>query len=369
MKATLTVILLVFAWVLLAGVPAFAQGKRTFYTISQLSQEGVQMTAMPLPDRPREIADTSYTIYKGASVDLRVYYVHGAQYHPTFNPNPTGVYLNGQEFVFYCAEEKSFRQHTSNFLDVKEFDYLGRRFLMMINFREDCHGIDCEYRCYNVFELTDPNNIVQFSFSSIYEGLETFGEFNNDGQIDYARVSAKEDLDEEGARDHFNITAFTFPKGEKEGRQLLNGDKQAYYLTVRGEEQATSFEVVQADWFFPVKDSTGQTAARTPYFPPYKKFDPFHKFLFNPEGLRVEKRQFSLVVDKFGDVDAAQRFAEEMQRDQYRDVFVLIDQYGGDIAFQVLIGNFRSKQQAVALQDNLRKKGYQPRLLDFDDTY
>ncbi len=311
-------------------------GKGDVYSLQKLSQEAVSVTSLPEVAGFEEASDTSYTIYKNCSVPVKTYFVNGAQYDNIFNPNPTGLYINGQHFVYYCGIEMSIRQNYSNVLDIKEFVFLGKSYLMIINFREDCHGDNCRYRCYNVFDISDPDKVTQVSFSSIYEGIASFGEFNSDGVIDFVRVAPKPSGEESaGGMENYLLTAYTIPR--KLAKQLTNQKGHAYYLYVQGDEEAKQFEVLQADWFFPMKDTTGNIAPAKSYFAPYISFDPLYRYLYSPEGVRIEKNRWSVYVSDYGDLEAAQEYCRRVKGDRLGEPYIMIDQYSGDIKFQVFV--------------------------------
>ena len=339
------------------------------YSLSKLSQEPVNITRTPLPDRPKEVGDTTFTIYKNSSVDFKTYFVHGEQYDNIFNPNPTGLYLNGQHFNYFCGLERSIKQYFSNILDAFEFTYLGKNYLVIINFREDCMGEGCRYRCYNLFELSG-RRIKQISFSSIFEGKDTFGDFNSDGILDFVRIAPKVTSDTKRGEliDTYLLTAYTVKRGRPD--QLVNADKSAYYLFVKGDEFAESFQVLQADWFFSVKDTSGTTAEPTSYFAPYISFDPLFRYLYNPEGIRMEKNRYSVHIKDLLDLEASQDFCREMRSKGYDDMYIMIDQYSQEISFQVLFGNFVSKDRAQKMLGELNKAGIKTvGIADFKNGY
>ena len=91
---------------------------------------------------PQEIwGDTTFTIYGGLTVPFKHYFVHGPQYDNIFNPSPTGMYINGQHFLYYCSIEKAVRQNFNNILQFYEFKYLGKFYLLLISFQENCLGL------------------------------------------------------------------------------------------------------------------------------------------------------------------------------------------------------------------------------------
>ena len=71
---------------------------------------------------------------------------------------------------------------------------------------------------------------------------------------------------------------------------------------------AQSFQVLKADWFFEVKDTSGNTAPSTSYFAPYISFDPLFRYLYNPEGIRIEKNRWSVHIKDLKDLESAQGF-------------------------------------------------------------
>lgn len=339
------------------------------YTLSKLSQEPVKITRSPLPDLPKEIGDTTFTIYKNSSVPIKTYFVHGEQYDNIFNPNPTGIYLGDQHFNYYCGLERSIKQYFSNILEIFEFSYLGNNYLMIINFREDCMGDGCRYRCYNLFDLSG-RRIRQISFSSIFEGTDTFGDFNSDGQLDFVRVAPKATKDSKRGEliDTYLFTAYTLNRGKPS--QLMNKEKSAYYIFGKGDETAQSFQVVQADWFFTLKDTTGNVAPNTSYFAPYISFDPLYRYLYNPEGIRIEKNRWSVHIKNLRDLEAAQDYCREMSSKDYNEMYIMIDQYSNEISYQVLFGNFVSKDRADKTEKNLNKDGIDTKgIADFQNGY
>lgn len=339
------------------------------YSLAKLSQEPVKITRSPLPDIPKEIGDTTFTIYKNSSVPIKTYFVHGEQYDNIFNPNPTGLYLGKQHFNYYCGLERSIKQYFSNILEIFEFSYLGNNYLMIINFREDCMGDGCRYRCYNLFDLSG-RRIRQISFSSVFEGTNTFGDFNSDGQLDFVRVAPKATKDSKRGEliDTYLLTAYTLNRGKPS--QLVNKEKSAYYIFAKGDEMAEKFQVIQADWFFTLKDTTGKVAPNTSYFAPYISFDPLYRYLYNPEGIRIEKNRWSVHVKNLRDLEAAQDFCREMSSKSYNEMYIMIDQYSNEISYQVLFGNFVSKDRADKMEKSLNKEGIGTKgLADFQNGY
>ncbi|MCS7005596.1 MAG: SPOR domain-containing protein [Cytophagales bacterium] len=346
--------------------------KLTLYSFDKLSQEPVKITANPLPVDSKEVGDTSFTVYGGGTVDFALYFVHGDQYDNIFNPNPTGIVINGKYFNFYCTQELSFKQHVNMLLDAKEFTYLGKTYLVTISLWENCKDETCRYRCYNVFDITDKNDIKQYSFNSIFEGMASFGEFNSDGIIDFIRAAPKvpDNLtvtDADLARQYYLITAYTFLEGRIV--QLANQSKSYYYIQAKGDEEVQQFQVLAADWFFPLKDSAGRQIEPKSYFPPYISFDPQQSYLFDSEGFRIEKNRWSVLVKKMSDIDGAKDLCAELSKHEFRDVYILPDQYSGKISYQVLVGNYQSKDMALDAQDMLKNIGIMGELFDLKVGY
>lgn len=341
------------------------------YTFGALASEKPKITATLSPSVTKFNADTVFTIYSGGVTDFKLYFVEGEQYDNIFNPNPTGIYMNGKEFFFYCNLEKSIRQNFNNILEIYEFQMRERKYLMLINFREDCLGDGCVYRCYNVFDITEPNRIRQTSFSSVFQGIDTFGDFDGNAAtpLDFVRVAPKphESYQKGDPIERYLVTAYTIRKSSV--RQLKTKAQQPHYLYIMADDELiSSFRVVQADWFFSLKDTTGKVAPSTTYFAPYISFDPLYKHLYSPNGVRIEKNRWSVYVTNMGDLEAAQEYCRRIQQN-FEEVYIMIDQYSGDISFQVFVGNFMSKDLARDYQKKLRNVGIQGQVRDLRAAY
>jgi len=341
------------------------------YTVAELAQEAITVSARPSPQLGREAGDTTLTPYVGGSVDVVHYFVNGEQYHNILNPNPTGVYINGKEFLYYCGIERGSRKNINNFLDVYEFTYLSRKYLCFMNFREDCILKGCRFRCFNIFDITDPENIIPYSFASIFDQAESLGDFNNDGAIDFVRAAPKipEKLSpKDPTRDNYAIlTAYTL-QGERIDQ--LKKEGSAYYIWARGvDESLSSFDVLQGDWFFPLKDTTGNVAEAVPYFPPYISFDPAHKFFYNPKGYRVEKRGWVVHIADYHELDGAIDYCDELIAQGVEDLVIYIDQYNRDLTFKVFGGNYWSKEKTEGLQQKLKENLIESKLIKVDDMW
>jgi len=317
------------------------------YSFIKLVQSKIERTQNPAAVAPKMSGDTTYTIFKNCSVEMRLYFVDGEGFNNLFNPNPTGVYLNGQHFNFFCDPDRSFKQYVSNFLDMYEFKFLDRTYLCFLNYREDCIGEGCRYRCYNVFDITNPDQIVQTSFSSIFEGDATFGDFNSDGILDFIRAAPKvpDDLKDKGDLErYYMITAYSFSRGKTV--QLRNDKGEASYIWAEGDNEAQTFVVMQHDWVINLNDPEGNPMLSVPYFDTYISFDPLESNLYKPDGARVIKNKWSLFVKEFSDIDGAIKFCDELESRKFNDVLVMTDQYGNRILFKVMVGNFMTKEQA-----------------------
>lgn len=350
----------------------FAQVKGETYTVEKLSQESVRVLSSPVPAEPIEKGDTSFTKFTGASVEIRQYFVNGDKYDNVFNPNPTGVFINGQHFLFYCEMEMSVRQSVNMLLDIKEFEFLGKRYIMMLNFRENCVGAGCRYRCYNLFDVTDPKKVVQLSFSSFYEGMASFGEFNNDGVLDFLRIAPKPPQGQPASEDtnYYLISAYSVVNGKPV--QLKSKNNNYHYLYVRGEEgdeEIKHFEILKADWFFSVKDTSGKAAEATSMSVDYISFDPRYRNLYEPSGILVEKNNFALHVIDVQDLEAAQDYCQRLADQGFEHTYIMVDQYSGAIKYQVLIGNFVNKEAAIQQQKLLAQTGTKGRVMDFKTEY
>lgn len=334
-------------------------GQAQDYTFAKISQQPVRISQRPQATGIEEIEDTTYTIYANASVPFKLYFVHGEEYHHILNPNPMGLRINGQSFNFFCSVEMSKEISTSMFLDIYEFEYLGRKYLNFFSFREDCMLKGCRYRCFNVFDITDPDDVKAYSFASIFGDVSTFGDFNSDGIIDFVRTVPKpaSELDEKQKENpdlYCLTTVYTMQKGEIE---QLKKEGSAYYIFLESSDQEiSSFNVVEADWFFPFKDKDGNTLEAKPYFPPYISFDPRNNFLYDPEGFRVEKRNWVVHLSDFTDIDGALSMADELVAQGVENVYIMIDQYNRNLTFMLLAGNFWDREKTVEYQTKLREE-------------
>ena len=147
--------------------------------------------------------------------------------------------------------------------------------------------------------------------------------------------------------------------------QIYNDEKQPYYLLIKGEAEGMErFSIVQADWFIPVKDEDAKVLPEITYFAPYISFDPYYKHLYTYDGVRIEKNGWSLYVGEYNDLESALDKCDMMKSRNIEETYIMIDQYGGNINFQVYIGNFSSKSLAVKYATQVSPKGIRTQLRD-----
>lgn len=326
------------------------------YTFRKLATKNATRTVSPTPVRPKMQHDTTFTIYGNCSIPIIFYFVDGSgEYNNLFNPHPTGLFLNNKHFRFYADPAKKYPQNVSNFLDVYEMDFMKKTYLVFMNFREDCIGEGCRYHCFNIFDITNPDNITQTAFSSIYKEIYSFGDFNSDGILDFMRAAPKmpDGGDIKRKDEYYLLTAYTFDDSKT---VLLKNDKgREYYLWAEGDKDLSEFTVFQQDWMFPVKSKEGKALTSTDFHPPYISFDPSERHMFNSEGVMIEKKKWSLKIGVFSDLEGAQKFVHEMENRRHGDIFIMADQYGGQIMFEVLFGNYRDKEKAYLMKESLKK--------------
>jgi hypothetical protein len=335
------------------------------YTLRSLTQEPVDARYVrPIKFEKRN--DSTFIFYKGDKSQFQSFRFNGKQFNK-FVPSPTGVFLYGQEYHFYCDIEQVKRQDFRNLLEANEFDFLGKRYLVFINKREDCVNGGCRFHCYNLFDITDTTNVYQISFASIFRGMDTFGEFNHDGVLDFIRVTPINDKGQMNKKsieeNEYLLTAFTVAR--RRARRLYTDQGQVYYMFVKGDQLAKRFTVRNSDWFFDLRDSAGVYMDKKGYFAPYISFDPFYRHLFNPDGIRIEKKKYTVFIGKYGSLEAAQEFINNYTQ-EIGEMYIMVDQYGDEISYEVYAGNHYTKEPAYAIQKALWKLGYRGYFRDFD---
>jgi hypothetical protein len=141
-------------------------------------------------------------------------------------------------------------------------------------------------------------------------------------------------------------------------------------MYVKGDETAQEFQVIRADWFFDVQDTSGNVAERKSYFAPYISFDPLYRYLYSPEGIRIEKNRWTVHLEDLRDLEAAQDYCRKLANSDLRDSYIMIDQYGPVIKYQVMYGNFVSKTRAAKMLEILKEGGQEPKaIIDFRNGY
>lgn len=360
-------ILLFFIFISYSSYAQFGKGDNK-YTLGKLTQEQISKSKQPTAAAVKESKDTTFTSYNNASLSVRLYFV---------NPKSkdlaslTGVYLNNQRFSFYCDIEKAFRQSTSNFLDIYEFSYLGKKYLALVSLRDDCVGGACNYKCYNLFDITNQKQIIQTSFASIYGGKDSFGDYNFDGIMDFVRVMPKDadNVSKTAKSDGttYTITAYTISAGN--ANQLKNKTGHGHYILAKGDSEVNEFEVIQHDWLIPLKGGEGKVVESVAAKEPILPFDPKETVLYNLKGDKVEKSKFSLQLDKYADVEGALKFCEELISRKFTDVFLMPDQYNKQLYYYVLVGNYYDKSESVPDEQKLKKIGVKPSFRDFSQRY
>ncbi len=355
-----------FVWIVFST--AYAQQE---YTFKSLVQESVAITAHPnvtdikeIPDKrnvsPYEKHDTTYAFYTGGTLPFSIFTIHGEEYSSLLNPEPVGVVINGKRFGFFCSTEQSLVINPTGFLDVYEFKYLSRTYLCFLSLREDCLTKGCRYKCYNFYDITDPKNIISYSFSSIYSGPESFGDFNFDGAIDFIRVvprapeSFLEDEEDKNLKSNALVTAFSLKDGEVIDLDKDLGNPYYIYISPKNED-ITSFTAIGHDWFMPIRDAKGVAIKNKLFYPSYTPFDPKNQFLHNTEGHRVDMKAWVIHLTDYSEIDGAQDFCTMLKDKGFREAFIKIDQYDRQIIFRVFYGNYWSKEKLMRVLEEMRK--------------
>ncbi|MCU0389728.1 MAG: SPOR domain-containing protein [Thermoflexibacter sp.] len=342
------------------------------YSLGKLTQERVSKSKQLTASGVKESKDTTFTTYINGSIPMRLFSINAKSKEASSN---TGIYLNNQRFSFYCDVEKAFRQSTGNFLDIYEFSYLGKKYVCLVSMRDDCIDKACDFKCYNLFDITNPKRIEQIAFSSIFNGTDSFGDFNFDGMIDFARVVPKDpDNRTKGLKTEGNtytITAYSIGLGSvaqlKKSKDA--GAGQAHYIFAQGDKDANEFEVIQHDWMIPLKGKTGEVVTTVESKEPIIPFDPKEAVLYNMEGEKVDKSNWGLEIFKFEDIEGALKFCEELRSRRFEGVYLMPDQYNKRIYYYVYVGNYLDKSEGASDQIKLKKIGLNSSFRDFKARY
>lgn len=330
------------------------------FSLEDLNQQPINIKQRLQVKGFEEKGDTSVITYNSSMVDeLKVYSIYIEGSHPILNPNPTGLIINGEPLNFYCSPERSRVKYLSAFMDIYEFTYLDRNYICFFAFREDCIN-KCRYRCYNVYDVTDPDDVKPYSFASIFGGSASFGDFNSDGVIDFVSMAPKSPESyivsptDDNPKSNVLITAYTMQNGYAE--EIFRDNGTPYYIYAKPKTQEVEeFTVLQTDWFIPLKDAEGNPLEPKSYYPDYVPFDPMNDFIYNPEGHRVDKKNWVIHLNYFPDREGAQDFCAELSEAGYREAFILVDQYN-DITFHVLYGNYWGRERAEEVKQRLEKE-------------
>jgi len=92
--------------------------------------------------------------------------------------------------------------------------------------------------------------------------------------------------------------------------------------------------------------------------------------------VRVDKQRWSVMIGSFNDLGGAEKMYEIMEAQSRRlvnfkneEIYIMTDQYGGDIVFHVFYGNFVTKEVAEKEKTNLKRYGMEGKLRDFKTKY
>jgi hypothetical protein len=336
------------------------------YTLEQLLQSKVSITAHPAGTGVTYVKDTVFTLYQGGSVELKTYTLEGEQWDDILNPAPSGLVLNGQYFSFYCDVERSLKKPLRFHEIIYEFSYLNHKYLVFTNIREDCLTKGCRFRCYNVFDITNPKAIIPYSFESIFEGSESFGDYNYDGKIDVVRIGTKApesyiENEKDDKKANILITAYTLDNGKplqirhpREGNS--KGGAPRYIYAKPKDENISGFTPIQADWFVSFKDEKSEELKAKTYYPDYISFDPKNDFLYDTAGYRVDKKSWVIHLEDFDEKEGAKSFCDDLAEAGFGEAYIQIDQYNRMIVFQILYGNYENKEQLEKIKNRLIKE-------------
>jgi hypothetical protein len=342
------------------------------YTLRELAKKTIVKTKIPtmLPNTKKQ-GDTTITTYIGGSTEILLYFVEGEQYDEIFNPNPSGLYLNKQHFTFYCDPDKTSKQSVTKIANIYEFTFLGRNYLCTITLREQ--NIESKYKCYNFFDITDINKITQGSFPSIYVGEDSFGDFNGDNALDCITVINRkpETFTGKMVENAYTLRAYTFEPSNLKLSQNDSTESPYFIYALFDDEKMSNFKVLQADWFFPLQDSTGKILEKVTYVTKWTStFDPKDKII---ENYQIPINKYSVVVGRFDTIEGVESLIEEIKSKQTeikRDEFIIkMEQHGSEIKWVLLVGNHATKKEVQKVFKELQKLGYQPEIVDLRRKY
>jgi hypothetical protein len=316
--------------------------------------------------------DTTITTYIGGSTEILLYFVEGEQYDEIFNPNPSGLYLNKQHFTFYCDPDKTSRQSVTKIASIYEFTFLERNYLCTITLREQ--NLESKYKCYNFFDITDTNKITQGSLPSIYVGEDSFGDFNDDNTLDFITVINRKPVTftQKIKGNVYMLRPYSFTSDNL--KPLWDDSiKSPYFIyALFDNEKLDKFKVLQTDWFFPLQDSTGKILEKVTYVTEWTNvYEPRQVFIDSAQTIEVKK--YSVEVGRFDLEEGVHFLRKELINKQTiikpEEIFITIDQYGSEIKWVLLVGNYATKKEAQQTIKELQKLGYQPLLKDLRRNY
>jgi hypothetical protein len=351
----------------------FSQTSYAQYTFKKLTQKSITRTKTPtITPIPKEWGDTSITTYSGGSIEILKYFVDAEFYDNIFYVNPTGLYLNGQHFNFYCDPDKSIEIFVSDIADIYEFTFLDRNYLCTFTLREQ--NLESKYKCYNLFDITDVNKITQVSFPSIHVGDDSFGDFNNDNMIDFLTVINRkpESFKEQITGTAYMVRAYTFNNGK--AQPLINDStKLPKYIYALSDENMDNFKVLQCDWQLPLQDSTGKVLERVPYYIQKWYGCDYNPFIYTLENQKIEKNKYTILIGRFYKYKKLNRLAKKLKNKRVDaecgGIFMILDQYNNDIFFLLTVGNYHTKKEAEETVEKLKKLGYSPEMIDLRSFY
>lgn len=344
------------------------------YTLKKLTQQSIIRTKTPkITAIPKQYGDTLITVYSGGSVEILKYFVDGQVYDTIFSPYPTGLYLNGQHFNFYCDPDKINKQSVSNIADIYEFTFLNRNYLCTFTLREQ--NLESKYKCYNLFDITNVNKITQVSFSSIHVGDDSFGDFNADNIMDFVTVINRkpESFKQKITGTTYMIRVYTINNDNPQS--LVNDStKLPHYIYALSDENMDKFQVLQCDWLLPLQDSIGKLVEKVPYVIVWTSVSsPQPTYIKNFEGQKIEKNKYSVLIGRFDERDGADAIYRELKSKkidtEYGGIFVIPDQYAESIKWLVCVGNYATKPEVQEALKKLRKLGYVVELKDLRSDY
>ena len=90
-------------------------------------------------------------------------------------------------------------------------------------------------------------------------------------------------------------------------------------------------------------------------------------YLYTPEGIRTEKKRWSIHVKTLNNLVAAQDFCHTLANKDLNHAFIMIDiRTNNLIKFQVLYGNYSGKPKAVQALNKIQKQGFKViKIIDF----